>query len=480
MRGNVVTVKEFDGVYTDYSGQVPENGFQRLTNMEVTNKGTLACRRGLAYRGTYVVDPGVGIIGRHRTVLHNNLLVNSAAGIRVINVETGTWLGTKPTSSGNVVLQRSGNAYIFSSGSNVITYNGTTFTSTPVTVRGSLGVVHKNRMFVCENNGGTATSTLYYSKVFADAEPNLAASWPANQNIQVAGDDGDFITSVVVLNDTLIIFKKFSTWALYFDTNPVDGVVRQLHPTIGCIGKDTTVVIGGLLYFLSAQGVFRTDGTTFELISLPVSEWFESLTTYTAATCNRRSAIEYDGKYILQVDSATTALQVYNIEVGAWSEWVFPASFGKIVSFPDSTPTEWGTFYHTASRYAVYSKNTGVLDEDSATSFGSAIRTKHTNFDKPELYKSVKEIALDISMEYGVGVSPTISAYMNSWKDFSSVGTNYLSTVTNNFERKLLRFTGPGKCREVRLEFFITPANYFEINSISYDIRTRERVERAH
>lgn len=476
VRGNVVTLKEFEGHYTAEDGQIPENGFASLVNCEVTDKGTLATRRGIANHGSQTADGGI-ILGRWRTSQGTDKLVvrdNGATAIKFMNLDCSTGVTTFTTTAANLLLQHNDKAFLFGVGSNLRTWDGFTNTLTAVTYKATVGIVYKSRMFIANNASATVTSSqLRFSELFT-TDPATAGAWGANNFISVDSSDGDFITAVAVLNDQLIIFKRFSTWSLTYSIEPADGELRNLHPTIGCIGRDTVVVIGGLLYFRSAMGIFRTDGSTFELLSANVKEDFDTASA-SVTLCNARSAIEYDGKYLTSFNDSST-IHVYNIETGAWSKWVTTNTFTRLLSLPDQAPWEWRTWFAGATgKCGIYDDLGGFVDENSTT-YDVSIVTKNTNFDKPELAKQIKEIALDCNTEFG---SNTLTIEVEYVKDHTSTIGPYTDTVTNAFKRKYLRFTGPGKCRFLETAFTYTPTVYSEINSISYDISTRERVGRA-
>jgi hypothetical protein len=371
------------------------------------------------------------------------------------------------------MLQYNNLAYLFSTTANLQTFSGA-LVGTAVAYKATVGLVHKTRMFICDNTAAAVSrSQVRYSDLFALNSPDTVGGWPANNFGDFQSSDGDFITAMAILNDIIIVFKRYSTWAYYVDGEP-PWTIRNIHPSIGCIGRDTAVVIGGLLYFVSAQGVYRTDGTTMELLSANVEDDWDVVSSADAVTTNMSSAVEYDGKYIINIAN-NNSLAVYNIETGAWSTWNMPSDLSRLFSLPDLTPWEIRAWYYgTSQKCAQYSELTTLVDKDS-TAYDATISTKFTNFDKPELYKRIKEVAFDISTE----TSGSMSGAVVYTKDNASVVSTGTKTITATYRRRLLRFPGPGMCRFLQTSLVIPVTKSFELNSISYDIATRERVGRA-
>jgi hypothetical protein len=473
MRGNVVTIDKFDGTYTDQDGQIPENGFRELFNVEISNNGTIKSRSGWTHEGS-TTKTNAAIVGRWRTVSGSDYIASkTSTGCSFIDTLTSTVVFNLATPL-DLMLQYDNKAYLFSTSANLQTYDGA-LVATGVTYKGTVGLVHKTRMFICDNTAASVSrSQVRYSDLFAANAPNTVGGWPANNFGDFQSSDGDFITAMAILNDVIIVFKRFSTWAYYVDGEP-PWTIRNIHPSIGCIARDSAVVIGGLLYFVSAQGVYRTDGTTMELLSGNVEDDWDQVSSADATTTNMSSAVEYDGKYIINIAN-NNSLAVYNIENGAWSMWTMPTDLSRLFSLPDTTPWEMRAWYFgTNQQCAKYSSLTLLVDKAS-TPYSATISTKFTNFDKPELYKRIKEVSFDFSTEQFAG---SLSGAVTYTKDNASVVSTGTKTIIPSYRRRLLRFPGPGMCRFLQTSLVIPVTQKFELNSISYDIATRERVGRA-
>lgn len=150
----------------------------------------------------------------------------------------------------------------------------------------------------------------------------------APNNFSLDFGDGDICTSMVIFNDQLVIFKARKTFVVSADGNPTDWQQRLVSDRIGCVGRGTAKVINGIIYFLSADGVMRTDGTTFQNISAPVRDFLWQYDAYVdPKVVTNLYASYWEHKYILWLpdetqDKCTRAL-VYDIRTEIWTKWDF-------------------------------------------------------------------------------------------------------------------------------------------------------------
>lgn len=491
MKGNPVVVKGFDGHYPDTrDGQIPENGFASLENILVTTGGTLKPRPGIST---------IGSVGFRLGDIKGIYTLSNGTRKWIIDEFNGAALGvTELAEDGDssttiingtacgLFLQWQDIGFIFSEDPsvNLKTWDGSL--STPaIDVQGNVGLVHKSRMFVVNNSsGGLDNTVVRYSEIFDLEAPDTVAGWPANNTINISADDGDYVSAMALLNDTLIVFKRFSTWAVYVEGLP-PWTVRNLHPNIGCVGRDTAIVIGGLLYFRAANGVYRTDGTTFELLSGPIKEYLDDDLGMASNECNSRSAVWWGDYYLLndwRSGRTDTFLEAYNIDNGAWSRLVFDeaGSVQKLRWFQDreATPPKLFTMEY------VTGSDTGNLQEFSElndyTDVGTAVTyeivSKMYDFDKPSDWKLVREIDFEVAIENPFG-SFSMSVDVVSERATTAVQNK---TVEGQ-QRSVVRARGPMRCRAVRYTATFQLANdEVEINQVVFDVQVIGAVGVAH
>lgn len=107
----------------------------------------------------------------------------------------------------------------------------------------------KNEWMIMAGTDG-APNLLYVSAL---EKPNY---FPANRLLRV-GDDSDSITGLALFYDTVVIFKRRSTWALFMSTPfGADMQLVRIHDNIGCVDARTIKLAENILVFLSEQGVY--------------------------------------------------------------------------------------------------------------------------------------------------------------------------------------------------------------------------------
>lgn len=103
---------------------------------------------------------------------------------------------------------------------------------------------------------GAVGDTLHYSAL------RKADDWQtANDagSIRIETEEGDEITGLKPSNDFLMIFKRYSMFELR-GTGPSSFRLIQVSDNIGCVSHNSIVAIGGALYWLGSDSIYRYSG----------------------------------------------------------------------------------------------------------------------------------------------------------------------------------------------------------------------------
>jgi len=502
----------------------------------------------------------------------NKAYIFSSTGRPTVYTSTGATTGTfvdvgfnliKPltatTSAGNTVTVGVGNTSVFTlgqavdirvtstgaiaaglqnrtitninAGTGVLTLSGTagtTSTDTTMGVYGARGnlesfnasatfsIVHKDRIFYFNNKDTSAspgpyTSRLYFTELWADANFDTSQAYDPLNYVDVDPGNGDFLVSAASFGDQLILFKRFSTWVLYTDGAPAGWSLRKAHATVGCTGRDTPFVIQNFLYFLAGDGVYRTDGTTFEHLSNPVDPAMIGVNiAFTPDTCNRAAAVRWKDWYIVRKNYTADKLAfVYGWKTQTWTLWDMPSYAGPMINIYSNTATtgsgESGNSYpmaiggggasvsSAAMSALVYfdykytpSKDQNGQDTYKAyfwelnqyhTSDGNAVNgavngknipfqveTKLIDFGEPYEWKRVHTVMVDTDPSNSAGNRTLTLTYKRDGK------TPYSATQDAQADeyRAMWRFKGPGRCRWLGVKVYGTSDDNFEINSLGF------------
>jgi hypothetical protein len=241
--------------------------------------------------------------------------------------------------------------------SNAPVIGASTITNSP---QSNVATWHKSRIF---------TDVLGVPGRIAFSDPNAPGTWQTTSTIDVGVNDKDIITALVSLGDLLLIFKRSSVWTLYVQGgSPADWVVRRIHETLGCvqtIGTLPYITVGNECYFISPNGIFKTNGASF--VNIGEKIWPINDEVYNSNTITSFFRITRWNNFLLFVINGFGLTQtgknlVYNLENKAWSSWTFLGGiFEDLFSYPasaSSVPTLYGTkgdsIYYTNNNAAGY------------------------------------------------------------------------------------------------------------------------------
>ncbi len=478
----LVTMSEFGTLNTVSDGStIADNEFTIAKNINITPAKTIKKRLGLerlnGVGGTSIGSvigalSSIRLLCRQKTgatdrffftdnaktwvcdTSANNTIEVLVGGAAVANV---TW--AQQGFNGNVYLLRS-------TGAIISVAPGVTAGVAVGNVQGTVYTFFKDRQFI--SNTGAAVpldSRLTYSQIL---DNSAATGFPGTNFIDVSPGDGQYISALAVYNDQLVIFKNKSTYVLSADGSPSTWTLRQLHANIGCVGRGTPIVIEGLLYFLSEEGVFRTDGVTFDEISKPIAATIGNL-VWNAPTSNTVDAAYWDNKYLFYYPTTNDAY-VFDTNNEVWTQWsfTFPARLRGMVVATDLA----NNYLYAGSEQdnTLWRIGSPTVYTDNSLEYEVRFRLKRTDYGKPVEFKRHFFTDVEMVTKFGTDVDLQIS-YL--------VDQNYplltsIRTTSPDLAREMMRFSGVGQHRFQEKTFISTGTGDIEIFSITDAIQLRE------
>lgn len=257
--------------------------------------------------------------------------------------------------------------------------------------RGSGAVVFKGRMFIfgAMTENGPGTYRVYYSAA------GDFASWPANNFFDVGPGDGETVTAMAVQGDSLIIFKRASTWALFFDTDPFLGTLRKVNSEIGATSNRAVVPFQNELFVIGRRSIYRLVNLLFEDIGRNLA--LQTTRPYIDFNLFNDS-ISVIGTKILCVVSTGGAIIpfkyfVYHTDINAWSEYDFNEYPERFVTVLDTLHLEhqFATRKNSPNLYHMHPFDTSTAnygDFPNNTSFHS-MATKKFEYDSIAGFKRI-------------------------------------------------------------------------------------------
>lgn len=359
-----------------------------------------------------------------------NLYAVSNAGVTVASTTTPAIFNADFFSG--VAIGTSANSYVYVSAGNVIKrWDGATWTA-PGGMPANPGVLSMsptdNRLIVC------SASKVSFS------DPGAPETYGANNYAYLVPGDGEAVNGAAVFNNQTFIFKRTKFFVFYgqnkgptgdpeFNYRTVDAGVgmHSVAPQSVCAGSDG-------VYFIGADGIYRTTGGPAVKISAPIDPFFVGnigpywqgatfnagitgatfLSTVRLGWVNNRL---YAGLGTSAASVTPGVTMVYDAQLQTWSVWSVHS--GAIVGFPRSTATgDERTVFLASVGVSKILKVTSGVSADDGTAIVSRYRLPFESYGKPG-EKRLRETIVE-----GTG-SPTVQ-----WsKDWGSLVTGSAVTL---------------------------------------------------
>lgn len=269
----------------------------------------------------FVVDSG-----------HRLYYVNTASSTTLVRANSG---GVVTMGDGNTKTFASMdfNTYVTSRGTGAETYkfDGSSWsTITDHTLNGSgseFPLAHSllnkhERVFAASVR---SNSTNYESRIWW-SNAGDAETWGTNAWIDVDPDDGDAITSIVSVQDRILVFKGGALYTLT-GTTPNSFTLYPVSGQVGMSTRNAAVEHQGRVYWADkrTEAIYVYDGADFRRIDDGVSEHIWD--NYSSGSGRQVSirAFAYDNRIYFSFDSGgdgyTSNTFVYDVRLEAWTQW---------------------------------------------------------------------------------------------------------------------------------------------------------------
>ena len=321
------------------------------------------------------------------------------------------------TANGNMIATNQTNPVIRWTG-------GATVNTIATAPQGQWIAFHQNITFV----GNTITDTTGASDVqpsrvyFSNVKDEI--TWTSTDFIDVGKDDGQEITGLVPMLDTLYIFKDDSIYRLS-GTNRDDFVLSLMVNGMGCVGGHTIQIIDNRFLFQDTDGFYIYDGgINVRKISTKIEGTLDGINESRNpqnVSANFKRLNQYWCGVANGASSVTNLILVYDYFHDAWTKYVgIPAQ--AFTTVLDTNSKE--QLYH-----GDFNLGAVFLQEDGDNDFGQPInayyQTKWYRF--PQIVQSEKVWRLlRVFAEDDGNWDLTIEMK----KDFSSSSTSDTMTLT--------------------------------------------------
>jgi len=331
---------------------------------------------------------------------------------------------------------------------------------------GTFCLPYRNRMWVLNTADPVVgqENRLYWSMAGAF---NVWVA-PNGGFVDIQPGDGQMLVSAIVYNDTLWIFKNRSIWTMSVEDDPNDAQLRLIHASIGCVSRGSPQLVEGFLYFHSEEGVYRTDGTTFEEVSEPIRDKFVTADVTDRENMIQGEAVYWDNKYILNPGKALTptnpTIYVFDVVSETWTTWRALLGNTSIRGMKPYTEANKdylcmgsgynnagassGLYYLTNAEDAWYRDDTaGSTGGADVNSYSSTAKLGVSDQDQPGYYKRNHYNALDVEGSAAENIQCV---------DFDRTPVASNTVRLPDTKRRFVAFPGAGKYRAKGIDITAT------------------------
>ena len=427
-------------------------------NMDIGRSGELMLRNGL--REQVSSSQIVKFIGMATKIDNTSRLYEYAA------TDGGVYYNDAPLSAGAYtftliqagqterMVQYNNNVYIIPKGVTVGNAVGVGFsqnlstnatTSIPSMPRGSSGLIFKDRLFIFGRVDRTniATQRVYYS---AATDPT---NWPAANFFDVNVGDGEGVMAMISIQDTLIIFKRHSTYVLFYDTDPGLGVLRKVNSQIGATGSDAVVQFENGIFIIDEKAIYRVQNLLFTDIGKNLNLRVRRITqTFSYDTLDQ--AFVFGNKIMFIIYTGRGAginyeYYIYNTEIDAWTQYVFafqPKRFFKAIN---TTSFEDFLCSNDSINFGIFSPfrtDAGALGDGPGG--GGAVpvlvKTKIYNVDRTSSYKRLFWWGMDIACNNTINMTTFADSIASAVATITGNGNVQFFKAFNSTRGRYLQF----------------------------------------
>lgn len=303
---------------------------------------------------------------------------------------------------------------------------GTTFADIATMPKGHCMVSFKSRLWITSQQTAENNSRMWFSTI--DSGGIKIETWNvATDYLDVAPGEGGYVTAIVALNSSLVIFKNDGAWRYSYSTSPAKGVVDKISGTIGAANKNVVVEFNNLVYTYDQGKLYELVNNNFSAINRKV-EFREDSEAVHIALGTDLSAVGTN--LILRYFNA---LYVYSGETATWSQWRSKVGVpGKFIELPADSNNSKPSVYIAGSRgtaktgdpvpftmIQLEGDNSSVLPVEDIE---CVIRTKSYDYKAPSVYKRLFWWGIDhkSNMTFTTLAIPVVKKRMPTWAEMKA------------------------------------------------------------
>jgi len=457
VRARSAALQKFTGGLNNYWDQssIADNELADIVNFEFSLNGALTSRppiytekNGAAVIATPVAGEPIDIIGSYVTASGTRYLVittNAKTWLYNIATKTFTQIATFKASD---CAQYDNKILICSTTVSGGYWENGTYTAIPsMPLLGGVQLF-QNRFFGYGVQGTSTANTVYWSDITtfgASGQLTSIWSWKDSTNnyyyVEIGTGDGQWITSMILGYNDIVIFRNQSTYRYSYTSTPALGQMQAMQQDIGAENKWSVVKFENAHFVLSGGILYKYQNWLFYPLN---AQRVKMGASSDPANHRIQNAVSIVGRRCIVWHNGM--LYVYNLDTDTWSRWETLSDVCYFVMAPKLYEDTADIGYYGVSG-AISIAGTGVSDhslwriEDQAVSatgseaISCRMQTKIYDFDTPVEWKRLYYWGADVqsanaikSIAYPVQipeVKPTAT-----WDELSKDYTNETGFLT--------------------------------------------------
>lgn len=214
----------------------------------------------------------------------------------------------------------------------------------PAMKKGSCMIAYKSRLWISGVDTVGLTSRLYFSAIGTGGPtPDI---WNQSDFLDVAPGEGGFVTALLALNSSIMVFKNDGTWRFSYSSSPGKGQVDKISGSIGAAGVNSVIEFENYVYIYDQGRVYELVNSSFTQLNRFVlfEKDLKSVDSVAdgvdMSILSRRIVVRYFNN-----------IYVYSVDSRAWSQWRSEQGTpGKLYELPADSSSTAASVYVAASR----------------------------------------------------------------------------------------------------------------------------------
>jgi hypothetical protein len=209
--------------------------------------------------------------------------------------------------------------------------------------KGNCIIAYKSRLWIAGINTADQSSRMYFSAIGVGGP--TPDTWNAADFFDVAPGEGGFITALLALNSSILVFKNDGTWRFSYPGAVVKGQVDKISGSVGAATATSVLEFENYVYVYDQGRVYELINNSYTPLNRFVKFDNDPFGVDSVAPgvdlsiVNRRLVVRY-----------YNALYAYSLDAKAWSQWrSYLGVPGRLYELPADSASTISSTYVAAS-----------------------------------------------------------------------------------------------------------------------------------